>query len=176
MKARVLAAAMALPLVLGCGGKDGPRSPFGCTLDVAGAVSEELWCIVAAYDYTELPLPQDEWGFLLVAYRGTLEAPEVAGEVGMFLGGRPALGTAYGWDGAARTALLTDGAADRYDGDGFPTHSAWSIDETGMLSVEFSAIPRPGATDGELIGVHGTLSGVLPSETGGAPVTVSATF
>jgi hypothetical protein len=174
MKTRLLAVLLALPLVaFDCGGKEEVRSPVGCTLRVRGAVSEDMWCIVAAYDYTQMPVPLDEWGFELVAYRGTVQ---VGGGVGLFLGGRPELGTSYGWDGPDRSVLLTDGSADRYDAAYQPTHSAWSIVDTGSVSVQFSAIPPPNATNGDLIGVHGTLTGVLPSETGGDPVTFTATF
>jgi hypothetical protein len=182
MKVRLVAVVLALPLVaFDCGGEEEVRSPVGCTLQVRGAVSEDLWCIVAAYDYSAFPVvPQDQWGFILTAYRGTME---VGAGVGMFLGGRPTLGTVYGWNGATRSALLTDGGAQRYGGSMFSepptytqTHSAESIIETGSLFIQLSAIPPANAMNEELIGVHGTLAGTLPSESGGDPVTIVATF
>jgi hypothetical protein len=177
MKARSLAVLLALPLVaLGCGGGS-DRSPSGCTLRVRGAVSEDLWCVVAAYDYSAMPgAPMNVWGFELVAYRGSAQAMEVGAGVGVFLGGRPALDASHGWDGATRSALLTDGSAERLGANALPTHRAWSIDETGSLSVEFSAIPPASATNAELMGVHGTLTGTLQSSSGGDPVTFSASF
>ncbi len=182
MKLRMLVVVLALPLLaFDCGGKEPERDPFGlgCKLHVAGAVSEDLWCVMVAYDYSQLdPQPLDEWVFKVVAYRGTME---VGAGVGMFLGGRPALGTPYGWSGAVRSPLLTDGSATRYGGsfqagDYGPTHLAMSIDQTGALSVTFTAIPPPGATGEQSIGVHGSLIATLPPTASGAEVTLSATF
>ena len=114
----------------------------------------------------------------LVAYRGMTE---VGAGVGVFLGGRPALNTPYGWNGATRSTLLTDGSATRYGGSlqagtYDETHSAMSIDQSGALSVTFSAIPPVGATGEQSIGVHGSLTATLPPTAAGADVTLSATF
>lgn len=177
MKLRLLFALLALPLAaFDCGGDPPPdRDPFGlgCKLHVAGAATEDLWCIMVAHDYSQDPQPLNQWVFEVVAYRGMTE---VGAGVGMFLGGRPALGTAYGWSGSNRHPWLTEGSATRYVGFGNATHEALSIDGTGSLSVTFSAIPATGATGEQSVGVHGTLSGTLPSTTGGAPVSISATF
>lgn len=181
MKLRMLVVVLALPLLaFDCGGKEPERDPFGlgCKLHVAGAVSEDLWCIMVAHDYSQDEFPQDQWVFEVVAYRGTME---VGAGVGMFLGGRPALNTPYGWNGATRSPLLTDGSAQLYGGslqagNYGETHSAESIIDTGALSVTFSAIPPVTATGEQSIGVHGSLTATLPPTAAGANVTLSATF
>ncbi len=188
MKLRLAAALLALPLLaFDCGGKEEETSPFGmaCKLQIRGAgagANEDLWCIVAAYDYADLA-PSTMWAFELVAYRGMTV---VGGGVGFFHDGRPALGTPYGWNGA--TSTVDSGEAMRYVGDPaanpptyVETHRAvaplMAVGGTGALSVAFSRIPPPGATGAQLVDVHGTLSGTLPALDGvGPPVTFAATF
>lgn len=181
MKIRLAAVLLALPLLaFDCGGKQ-DASPFGtCTLQVRGAaVNEDLWCIVAAYDYADMSPPSTDWAFELAAYRGTTE---VGGGAGFFHTGRPALGTAYGWDTstATPTSNVNSGSATRYVGTA-TTHDATSplqgIGGTGALSITFTQIPPPGATGAQLMDVHGTLTGTLPAVDGvSPPVTFYATF
>jgi hypothetical protein len=188
---RILAILAALPLAaFDCGGNDPapPASPFGmiCKLQIRGAgagANEDLWCVVSAVDYADLGSP-GMWAFELVAYRGMTQ---VGGSVGIFLGGRPALGLPYAWtDG---TSNVTSGSALRAVGDlaATPptyqeTHRALSpldlLPGTGAMSVAFSKIPAVGASTGPgAIDVHGTLSGTLPAEDGvSPPVTFAAIF
>jgi hypothetical protein len=180
---RIAVVLLALPfLAFDCGGKDEPPNPFGtnCRLQIRGAVSEDEWCIVAAHDYAQDPVaPQNEWGFILSAYQAN--NLDVGGGVGVFIAGRPALGVPYGWSGASSN--VTGGSATRYAGSmltnpptAVETHSAVELAGTGALTITFSQIPPPGAVGAQSIGVHGTLSATLPSDTGGAPVTFTATF
>jgi hypothetical protein len=189
MKTRVLALLLALPLAaFDCGGKEeqAPVNPFGqsCQLHVGGGASEDLWCIVTAYDYSDLDPQSTMWAFELVAYRGMTE---VGAGAGFFHDGRPLLGTPYGWSGAS-TTNVDSGGATRSVGDltADPptfayTHEAWAPlgvgDGTGSLSVTFSQIPPPGAVGPALLLVHGTLTATVPAVDGvSAPVTFSATF
>lgn len=184
MKTRALAALLALPLLaFDCGGDEPEPTPVptSCTLQIRGAASEDLWCIVAAFDYSDLDPGNPLWGFELVAYRGMTE---VGAGVGLFLEGRPALGVPYGW--TATTSTVDSGGAERWVGDlgvgdAVMTHEAAAPmlvdDGVGALSVTFSRIPPPGATEQQTIDVHGTLGGTLPAVDGlGAPVTFAATF
>ncbi len=186
MKRRLAALLLALPLLaFDCGGREPEVSPFGmaCKLQIRGAATEDLWCIVTAYDYAETSPPSTMWGFELVAYRGMTA---VGGGVGLFHLGRPVLGTAYGWSGA--TSNVDSGGATRYVGDATTnpptttaTHEATSplqgVGGTGALSITFTRIPAAGATGAQLTDVHGALSGTLPAVDGvGAPVTFSAAF
>lgn len=181
MRIRLAAALLALPLLaFDCGGDDPPQNPLGlaCTLQIRGAVNEDLWCIVAAYDYSDLDPTSTMWALDLAAYRGMTE---VGGGVGFFHDGRPSLATAYGWSGNAST--VDSGEAVRYVGEASPvaTHEAiaplMGYGGTGALTVTFSRIPPPGATGAQLMDVHGTLSGTLPAVDGvSGPVTFTATF
>jgi hypothetical protein len=189
MKTRLLAALLALPLLaFDCGGEEEEEevSPFGmdCKLEIRGAASEDLWCIVAAFDYADLDPQNTMWAFELAAYRGMTE---VGAGVGIFHDGRPALGTAYGWselgsnvDSGSASRMVGDLAADPPSSE--LTHEAWAPmtvgDAVGALSVTFTRIPPPGATVGAgAIDVHGTLTGTLePVDPAGAPVTFRATF
>jgi hypothetical protein len=194
---RILAVLLALPLVaFDCGGEEaqgwgGGGDPFGlgCRLHVAGAgVDEDLWCIMSAYDYATFPEPElasTTWVFELVAYRGLTE---VGAGAGFFLDGRPALHTAYGWNGDTASAALISGGAERYGGSlsagtYVQTHGASSLGAgalpgsgIGALSATFTQIPPPDATEQQVIQVHGSLTATLPSELGGAPVTFTASF
>lgn len=189
MKKRMLAALLALPLVaFDCGGKeDGLEAqwgadPFGlgCRLQVSGAVNENMWCIMTAYDYMP-DFATTAWVFDLAAYRGFTE---VGAGAGFFLEGRPQLGTAYGWSGDVASPVLLSGGAERAAPETMmPTHSAMSLGADavpgtgrGALSVTFSQIPPVNATPEQYIQVHGTLTATLPSDTGGAPVTFTASF
>lgn len=187
MKSRALAALLALPLLaFDCGGADPPPSPgplgMDCRLEIRGAANEDLWCIVTAYDYSDLAPTNPEWLFELAAYRGMTE---VGAGVGLFITGRPALGVPYGW--TATTSTVDSGSASRTVGDlgggGSPvyTHEAWApllVDAgQGALSVTFTAVPPEGATQEQLVQVHGTLAGTLPPVSGaGGGVTFAATF
>lgn len=184
-------AAPLLALALGCG--DGrtevtPPSPFGlaCKLQIRGAaqgVSEDLWCIATAFDYGVLTPATPTWAFELAAYRGTTQ---IGGGIGIFVLGRPAPGTAYGW--TSSTSSVDSGSAMRATGDAtmvpstyLETHRALApmlaTPGTGAMSVTFSRIPPPAATGAQLLDVHGTLSGTLPAVDGvSPPLTFSATF
>jgi hypothetical protein len=189
-KLRILAVVAAVPLMaFDCGGKRAASqmNPFGldCKLHVAGpGVSEDMWCIVAAYDYSVDPVgaptsaPSATWGFELTAYRPN--TVDVGAGVGMFLAGPPALSAAYGWDGASRTSGLVDGGASRYTGSATngtleQTHDASSLAETGSLHVWFTQIPPPGAQQ-QAIQVHGSLLGTIEPIGAGTTLQVSATF
>lgn len=151
-------------------------------------MSEQLWCIVTVFDYTAMPpeYATEDFVFELVAYRGPMEAMEVAGAVAFWLPARASTGVAYGWDSSTAWGNVEAGSAVRYenDADGFPvmTHLAdgplGDFDVgTGKLSVTLTRIPPASATNEQLLGVDGTLTATLPSETlGGAPVTFSARF
>jgi len=192
MRRALLLVLATLPLAaFDCGGEDpAPSSPFDCTVTVAGEVSEQLWCIVAVFDYTAMPVPpeyaSDLFVFELAAYRGPMEAMELAGAVAFRLPARASTGVAYGWDSSTAWANVEAGSAIRYenDVDGFPviTHLAdgplgdYDVG-TGKLSVTLTRIPPASATNEELLGVDGTLTATLPSETlGGDDVTFTARF
>lgn len=192
MRKTLLLALLSLPLLaFDCGGDDDPApGGFGCRLEVGGAVSEDLWCIATAYDYSAMPtMPMDQWVFMLVAYRGQPvpggPLPDVAAEVGFFLPGRPLLNQTYGWSAGGSTVdsgSATRGTGSLQAGTYEETHMAvaplYSGDTgTGDLATRFTAIPPANATNEQLLGVHGTLMGTLPAlETGGAPVAFRATF
>jgi hypothetical protein len=181
---RLVALLLALPLVaFDCGGEEPvDRFGLGCTLHLGGGVpAEELSCIMTAYDYSAFPNPELQsatWVFQVVAYRGTYE---VGGGAGLFLDARPALGTAYGWDGDAATGTVLSGGAERYGpGTMQQTHHAVSLGSgsgAGKLSVRFTQIPPPDAADAALLGVHGTLTATLPPDPGFAgTATLSVSF
>ncbi len=195
MRKKLLLALLSLPLLaFDCGGGDSQPAPggFGCSLQVRGAVTEDLWCVATAYDYSSMPsMPANEWVFMLVAYRGQPVAggalPEPAAQVGFFLTGRPALNQPYGWSATATTVdsgTATRGTGSVQAGTYAETHEALApldpLDPssgTGALATRFTAIPPAGATDAQVLGVHGTLEGTLPAlDAGGAPVTIRATF
>lgn len=183
MKMRFAALLLALPLLaFDCGGTKEDVSPFGmaCKLQIRGGANEDLWCIVSAVDYASFSPPSTMWAFELVAYRGMTA---VGAGVGFFHDGRPALATTYGWNGA--TTNVDSGGAQRWTGDAMTvqvlTHQATAPllggSGTGALSVAFNRIPPPGATGAQLVDVHGTLSGTLPSvDPTGSPVAFTATF
>lgn len=190
MRSRVLAVLIALPLLaFDCGGNDPPQpaSPFGmiCKLQIRGSgagVNEDLWCIVSAVDYTTLGNP-NMWAFELVAYRGMTQ---VGGSVGIFVPGRPSLGTPYAW--TSSTTNVQSGSAVRAVGDVTATPSTYQQthlatapvlgpDGIGSMSVTFTKIPPADAVGQQLTDVHGTLSGTLVAEDGvSAPVTFAAVF
>jgi hypothetical protein len=188
-KSTFMAVIAALSLVAsGCGGeKKAEVSPFGlsCKIHIAGpGVSEDMWCIVAAYDYSVDPggvsswTPSATWGFELSAYRPNLM--DVGAGVGIFLNGPPTLGAAYGWDGAFATSGLDGGSADRYTGSLMNgtlvhTHESSSVAETGSLQVRFSQIPPAGAQQQAIL-VHGSLLGTIEPMGAGATLSISATF
>lgn len=186
MRRFLLLGLAALPLLgFDCGGPDPvPFNPYGCTLSVRGAVSEDLWCVVTVYDYSVLTPDTPEFAFMLVAYRGGATSMEVGGEVNFWLPSRAATGTAYGWSASASSVEAGDATRYTLDADGWevPTHSAMApLDPTydvgtGDMSVTLTAIPAATAQGAELLGVHGSLSGTLPSDVGGGAVTFSATF
>ena len=122
MRKTILLAALSLPLLaFDCGGDDSKPAPggFACSLEIRGAVSEDLWCVATAYDYAGMPqMPSDMWVFLLVAYRGQPvpggAQPEPAAEVGFYLVGPPALNQPYGWSEFA--SVVDSGSASRWEG------------------------------------------------------------
>ncbi|HEY6003288.1 MAG TPA: hypothetical protein VIV57_10480 [Anaeromyxobacter sp.] len=190
MRSRVLAVLLALPLLaFDCGGNDPapPTSPFGmiCKLQIRGTgagMNEDLWCIASVFDYAELGNP-GMYAFELVAYRGMTQ---VGGSVGVFLDGRPALASPYGW--TASTTNVSSGSALRAIGDVTAVPSTYQETNralapmlatlgTGAMSITFSKIPPVGATGPALTDVHGTLSGTLPAVDGTSPpVTFAAVF
>ena len=192
MRKPLLLALLSLPLLaFDCGGDDSSSPPggFGCRLELRGAVNEDLWCVATAYDYSAMPMPTNEWAFMLVAYRGQPVAggalPDPAAEVGFFLVGPPALGPSYGWAGALST--VDSGSASRWSG----SLQAGTYEEThlalaplfagdagtGSVATRFTAIPPPTATGAALLGVHGSVEGTLPALDGvSAPVTLRASF
>ncbi len=190
-KTRILAVVAALPLLaFDCGGKKtapSAVSPFGlsCKIHIAGpGVSEDMWCIVAAYDYSVVPggapasTPSAMWGFELVAYRPNLM--DVGAGVGIFLNGPPTLGAAYGWDGASASSGLDGGSATRSAGsltnDTFEyTHESSSVAEIGSLQVQFRQIPPAGAQEQAIL-VHGSLFGTIEPIGAGTTLSISATF
>ena len=186
-----LAVAGALALSgLGCGCTPQPAPiPFGCSAQVRGAVSEDLWCFAGTFDYTQFPdggLPV--WALNIPLYRGTLMAPEVAGEVGFFVTGTPAARVAYGWNGTSAPNVDSGGAL-REVGfvppvyAGVATHEmvvplSWP-DLSGMgrgtLSVTFSVVPGPA----DPLGAHGVVDATLPPTASGGftqPVTLRVAF
>ncbi len=192
MRKTLLLAVLSLPLLaFDCGGDPQPApGGFGCSLEVRGAVSEDLWCIVTAYDYSAMPtMPANEWVFMLVAYRGQPVAggalPDPAAQVGFFLTGRPALNQPYGWSSTASTVdsgSATRGTGSVQAGTYVDTHEAMApLDPldvgTGALATRFTAIPAANASGAQLLGVHGTLEGTLPAlAAGGGQVTIRASF
>jgi hypothetical protein len=189
MKTRLLLVLLALPLVaFDCGGEEKvslPQCPFGCTMQVRGAVSESLCCLAIAYDYSQLDPTFPEWTFMLTAFRTDLA--DEAASVGMFFEGRPPLAAEYAWDGdVCSTTALTWGTAERFTFVTQPypsvvtTHSADSALGTGALSLVVTEIV-PSAVVGQQSGVHGALTATLPPgdigfPVDGPPVTLFATF
>jgi hypothetical protein len=185
MKTRLVALVLALPLAaFDCGGEEelGDRFGLGCTLQLAGGVApERMSCIMTAYDYSAFPDPDLQsptWVFQVVAYR---DGFQVGAGAGIFLDGRPALGTTYGWDGDAAAGMVLSGGAERYEpGAMQQSHHAYSLGPgsgEGKLSVRFTTIPPADATDAALLGVHGTLTATLPPDPGYAgTATLSVSF
>jgi len=193
MRKTLLLTALALPLLaFECGGDDEKPATggFACSLEVRGAVSEDLWCVATAYDYAAMPqAASDMWVFLLVAYRGQPvpggAQPEPAAEVGFYLVGPPTLNQPYGWSELA--SVVDSGSASRWAGSvqagtAERTHEAMAPlfqgdAGTGEISARFTAIPPVDATGAALLGVHGTVEGTLPALDGAsAPVTIRARF
>lgn len=171
-----------------CGGApEPPPSPFACSAQVRGAVNEDLWCFAGTFDYTQLDPAWPEWALNIPLYRGSLMAPEVAGGVGFFVTGPPAVGVAYGWDGL-HAPTVDAGGAQRYVGFGPPAYDAVMTHEmvvplswpdygtgVGTLSVTFSVVPGPG----DPLGAHGVVDATLPAVAGGGyaqPVTLRVFF
>jgi hypothetical protein len=177
MRRAILASLAALPLLgFDCGGRaPAPAGLPACTLTVAGAASERLWCVATVFDYSRLVPTDTEYAFELVAYRSVTD---VGAGVGFFLPTRAQVGLDYGWDSSTGATNVDSGDATRY-ANMLETHSAMSLGgswDSGKLSVHFSALPAPGAPDAEMINVHGTLTATLPSTTAGDAVTFDATF
>jgi hypothetical protein len=193
MRKAILLAAASIPLLaFDCGGKETTPAPNplgSCTVQVRGAVSEDLWCVPTAVDYAAMAgSTSTQWAFEIVAYRGsptsgTLPDPGVG--VGFFLPARPALDTAYGWTATAST--VDGGTASRMTGSVqggtvVYTHEARSplgaLDVgTGALTARFTAIPPASATGADLMAVHGTVDATVPSvDPAGASITLHAAF
>ncbi len=151
-----------------CGGtQEPPPNPFTCSAQIRGAVNEDLWCFAGTFDYTQFPdggFP--EWALNIPLYRGTLVAPEVAGGVGVFFGGPPLLGVAYGWQAGVGSNVSAGGAEFSQAGFGMQfTHQATAPlsqydSGTGSASVTFTRLPL-GPTD--YLGAHGVVNASLPS-------------
>jgi hypothetical protein len=184
---RLLPVLLALPLLaFDCGGKEEVQDPFGlgCTVHVEGAApSEDLWCVVAAYDYSAFPQPYGShmWGFIISAYRGT----DVGAGGGIYLAGRPVEGVPYSWNGNSASSIIDGGGFNRYAGSMSAgtyvlTHANSTLgngDGTGSATVTFTAIPPANATNEQLIGVHGTFTAtLLPRDGFSGVVTLTARF
>jgi hypothetical protein len=185
MRRAFLLALAALPLLgFDCGGPEPvPVGPPGAiTLQIRGAVSEDLWCILMATDYSVIDPTWPEFDVMLDCYRGMAEPGAV---VVVNLLNTPALNAPYGWDstGATVTSNVDSGHATRLalDGSGYPydTHAAdapFGDSGTGKLWITLTSIgPVLDAASGS-VAVHGTLGATVPSTSGGAAVTFSATF
>lgn len=185
MRRATLLALAALPLLgFDCGGPEPlpPGPPGTINLRVRGAVSEDLWCFMTATDYSLIDPTWPEFDVMLDCYRSMAEPGAVAV---IYLPSTPALGTPYGWDstGVVATTNVDSGDATRIavDGYGYPydTHAAsapFGDSGTGKLWYTLTSIgPVLDAASGS-VAVHGTLSATVPSTTGGAAVTFSATF
>jgi hypothetical protein len=182
------------------GGHTGPYSPFGCSLQIRGGASEDLWCFPASYDFTQIPpamldggIPDggwpdggfQAWAFEIAAYRGSPYDPtgiEVGAGIGVWFEGPPVVGTTYGFQPDGSTILA--GGAERYVGlglgsiDGGMTHEARSPLApgdvgAGNLSMRFTQLPVDG---GLPIDVHGVVDATLPAVDGGSNVTFHAAF
>jgi hypothetical protein len=168
-----------LPLAaFDCGGTDpAPLGPSPCTLSVSGEVSEDLECLVTA----ELPSLSDPFFVYLTCQPGA----DLPGAVAWFaIWGSPVPNQAYGWDstGTPATSNVYYGSAMRTapDGTGDWTHHAFApmggAGGAGKLQYVLTSVgPVLDAASGS-VAVHGTLSATVPSRTGGAAVTFSATF
>ena len=184
----------------GCSGSSGGSSPFGCSLEVRGGANEDLWCVGASYDFTQITpgmldggIPDggwpdgglQAWAFELAAYRGSPSSPtslEVGAGVGVWFQGPPAVGATYGFQPDGSTLLA--GEAQRYTGlgigslDGGITHEAHSplgAGDTGVgtLAIRFTQLPADG---GSPIDVHGVVDATLAPVDGGSNVTFHAAF
>ena len=193
MRKAILLAAASIPLLaFDCGGKETPAAPNplgACTVQVRGAVSEDLWCVATAVDYSAMAgSASTQWAFEIVAYRGSPTSgamPDPGVGIAFFLPARPALATDYGWTPAAST--VDGGSASRTTGSvqggtAVYTHEATSpLDAldvgTGALTARFTAIPPASATGADLMAVHGTVDATVPSvDPAGAPITLHAVF
>jgi hypothetical protein len=181
MRRACLLALAALPLLgFDCGGPEPvPYGPPGSvTLRVRGAVTEDLWCILSATDYSLIdPVLYTEFSVMLDCYRGDASPGAVALAD---LATHPTVNVPFGWDstGATPVTNVDSGSATRIV---WPdtTHDAWApFGDSGMgkLTYTLTSIgPVLDAASGS-VAVHGTLSATVPSTTGGAAVTFSATF
>jgi hypothetical protein len=193
MRKAILLAAASIPLLaFDCGGKETPATttPLGsCTVQVRGAVSEDLWCVATAADYSAMAgSSSTQWAFEIVAYRGSPISgaqPDLGVGIGFFLPARPALATDYGWTPTAST--VDGGSASRTIGSAqggtvVYTHEATSVLDaldvgTGELTARFTAIPPATATGAAMMDVHGTVDATVPSvDPAGAPITLHAAF
>jgi hypothetical protein len=186
MRRAALLALAALPLLgFDCGGtkSDPGGHPGTSTLQIRGAVNEDLWCIVAATDWSLLDPSYTDFDLMLDCYRGMAEPGAVAV---IFLETPPSLHTPYGWDSTGVTPVTNVFSGDairmQLDGDGFPydTHSGWAPvgdDGAGKLAYTLTAIGPADPVYPGFVTVHGTLTATVPSTTpGGGAVTFSATF
>lgn len=186
MRKAFLLSLAALPLLaFDCGGPDPEPAydPFGCTISVRGAVSEDLWCIATVFDYSAMPpgYSTDMFVVEFAAYRGSLEAMDVAGGGGFFLPARAVTGVTYGWNSADGSTNVNSGGLIYEDASWEITHEATApLSEldygTGAFSATLSRIPAASAVNEELLGVDGTATATLESTTGGAPVTFTIRF
>ncbi|HSM91760.1 MAG TPA: hypothetical protein VLT47_02675 [Anaeromyxobacteraceae bacterium] len=186
MRRALLLALAALPLAgFDCGGPDpvlDPRPPGASTLRVRGAVSEDLWCVLSANDYSLIDPTYTGFVLMLECVRG-MGVPGAV--VVVDLDNAPTPNVAFGWDstGATPASNVSSGDASRMvlDAGGFPfdTHAAsapFGDAGTGRLSCTLTSIgPVLDAASGAVV-VHGSLDATVPSTTGGGDVTFSATF
>jgi hypothetical protein len=185
MRRAALLALASLPLLgFDCGGtkSDSGGHPGTSTLQIRGAVNEDLWCIVNATDYSLLDPTNTEFDISLDCYRGMAEPGAVAV---IFLETPPSLNTSYGWDSTGATPVTNvysgDAVRMQLDGAGFPfdTHSGsapFGDAGAGKLSYTLTSIGPADPAKPGFVAVHGTLTATVPSTTTGGDVTFSATF
>jgi hypothetical protein len=187
MRRALLLSLTAIPLLgFDCGGPDPVPYGYGpaaCTLHVAGAVNEDLWCIVTATDYSLLDPSYTEFDIMLDGYRGMTEPGAVAV---IYLANRPSLHTPYGWDSTGTTPVYNVDSGDavrmQLDGGGYleDTHSGWAPwgdDGAGRLYYTLTSMGAADPMNPWLVTVHGTLTATVPSTIpGGGAVTFTATF
>lgn len=185
MRRSSLLALAVLPLLgFDCGGADPAPAPnpYATTLAVRGGVNEDLGCVVMAADWSLIDPTFTEFDVMLECVRGTLE---IGAYATIFLLERPALNTPYGWDstGVSPVWNVDSGDAGRVvvGLDGFPyeTHSAWAPwgdDGLGRLYFTLTSIGAPDPANPGFVPLHGSLTGLIPSNDLAGDVTFSASF